>query len=850
MTGIHAGEGQQPPPPKSVNIPRQQQAGTPQAKSFLAAVTCCNIPSQQIEHGRPCVSFTKEEVEILAERFNRALVGSFFHGRPSLPFIRSHLEKIGFTDFSVTLLDETHVLLHFTKDEDFLRCFKRYEWKLGCFEMKVSKWTPNFDPRVRSHKNQLKDAETSFDTLPTPENRETMNAVRANLTLAAHDEYLYWKQKANLKWAKEGDLNTAFFHSKVKEKRHHQTIRKIKNQSGNWSSNQVEIQDIFHKHFNALFQHEQTPLNNSFTINIPSLITPEDNLLLTQLPLEDEVKTAVWALKADSAAGPDGYNGNFFKKHWNWIKEDVTKATQEFFLGIKMPKQMALSTIILIPKKENPSYSEDYRPICLSNFAAKIIPKIFATRLGNLLPKVISQEQGGFVKGRSINEQVLLAHEMLHAAAIIRQRNGNFIGAWTKISQGETDPEEGMADQRKRKKVRGAGKCEKLYKRRREGHPPIELEWERGEPIRGPYVSEFSGLVGFEDIYVIPPVGARHVMTVAAERLCAFRTYLRKAYLKEGGDHYGKYPPNDYTFVELLARRIGIYRRRIPIRTIWAEVDMPCSSVSLPLLLRPPLLLISLVRLSRRVLSSDRRTLSCEVQLKKEVAAGTFVPHGHNDVLTRALGTAKHPGRTRGVGSYSGLRKVFKGNMKPRNYMTEEDLLQPLPSLLQQYGLSVSGSAPEGASMLQHTPSVPPHYEQRSSKASTNYVDVAGVTEVAPCYLRISDLADYIVAHGSIFPRAPGDMVHGVPLLPHQVKVSVTLVLPGMGEYTNPCPTEHMETVADCEGSFVAWPKSLVGVGDPLVQTARHGDFSSSKSRPILGIRPTAPSSPVQDVVD
>ncbi|VFQ86124.1 unnamed protein product [Cuscuta campestris] len=132
------------------------------------------------------------------------------------------------------------------------------------------------------------------------------------------------------------------------------------------------------------------------------------------------------------------------------------------------------------------------------------------------------------------------------------------------------------------------------------------------------------------------------------------------------------------------------------------------------------------------------------VQLKKEVAAGTFVPDGHNDVLTRALRTAKHLRQTRGVGSYSGLRKVFKGNMKPRK--------------------------PE---------------------------------------------ADYIVAHGSVFPRAPGDVVHGVSLLPHQVKVSVTLVHPGIGEYTISCPTEHIETIADCEESFVAWPKSLVGLGDP-----------------------------------
>ncbi|VFQ64775.1 unnamed protein product [Cuscuta campestris] len=122
---------------------------------------------------------------------------------------------------------------------------------------------------------------------------------------------------------------------------------------------------------------------------------------------------------------------------------------------------------------------------------------------------------------------------------------------------------------------------------------------------------------------------------------------------------------------------------------------------------------------------------------------------------------------------------------------------------------------------------------------------------VAACYLRISDPADYIVAHGSVFPRALGDMVHGVPLVPHQVKVSVTVVLPGMGEYTIPCPTEHIENVADCEGSFVAWPKSLVGFRDRSLHTARHGDFSSNKSRPILGVRPTAPpSSPIQDVVD
>ncbi|VFQ89590.1 unnamed protein product [Cuscuta campestris] len=303
---------------------------------------------------------------------------------------------------------------------------------------------------------------------------------------------------------------------------------------------------------------------------------------------------------------------------------------------------------------------------------------------------------------------------------------------WSVVRQGKrasVELDDGMADKQKKKKVRGAGKYEKLYKRMREGHPPIELEWQRGEPERGPPEGHNTRW-GSGYIYVIPPGGVRHVMTVAGSRFCAFRTYLQGSYLTGGGDHY------------------GTYRRRILIRTIWTEVDMPCFSVSW-LLLRPPLLPISLVRLLRQVLSSADRI----DQLKKEVAAGTFVPDGHNDVLTRALGSAEHSGRTRGVGSYSGLRKVFKGNMKPRkpggNYMTEEDLLQRLPSLLQQYGVFVSGGALDFASMSQHTPAVAPHYGQRSSKASTDFVDFADLTDVAVCYLRISYPADYIVAHGS-----------------------------------------------------------------------------------------------------
>ncbi|RAL47810.1 hypothetical protein DM860_011395 [Cuscuta australis] len=100
--------------------------------------------------GLPCISFSKEEIENLATKFSKALVGTLFFNRPSVDFIRTTLERMGFIGFSVTLIDSTHILLNFSSDDDFHCCFKRREWSLGAYKMLISKLTPNFDPNVES----------------------------------------------------------------------------------------------------------------------------------------------------------------------------------------------------------------------------------------------------------------------------------------------------------------------------------------------------------------------------------------------------------------------------------------------------------------------------------------------------------------------------------------------------------------------------------------------------------------------------------------------------------------------------------------------------------------------------
>ncbi|XP_019163438.1 PREDICTED: uncharacterized protein LOC109159780 [Ipomoea nil] len=74
---------------------------------------------------------------------------------------------------------------------------------------------------------------------------------------------------------------------------------------------------------------------------------------------------------------------------------------------------MASSQIVLILKKDNPESFAGYRPICLCTFISKVFTRVLSSRLAMVLPKLIFAEQASFIQGRSIQDNVLLALELM-----------------------------------------------------------------------------------------------------------------------------------------------------------------------------------------------------------------------------------------------------------------------------------------------------------------------------------------------------------------------------------------------------------------------------------------------------
>ena len=69
--------------------------------------------------------------------------------------------------------------------------------------------------------------------------------------------------------------------------------------------------------------------------------------------------------------------------------------------------------LALIPKKGNQMQLKNKRPICLLDVVYKIIAKVIANRLGNVINKLVHNDQTGFIKGRYIGENIRLISDVI-----------------------------------------------------------------------------------------------------------------------------------------------------------------------------------------------------------------------------------------------------------------------------------------------------------------------------------------------------------------------------------------------------------------------------------------------------
>ncbi|KAH9750075.1 reverse transcriptase domain-containing protein [Citrus sinensis] len=296
---------------------------------------------------------------------------------------------------------------------------RAFQQKLVRLKLCLKAWNKdvfgNVFSQVQQAEEEVAQKERLYDISGSADDRASFSEARARLQQALLREEIFMRQQSSVRWVREGDSNTRFFHAMIRKKRQLFHIHRIRDDSSSeWITDPSAVAASAVDFFRDLLSGDDGQFQQTDFDTIPTLVTAEDDAVLCREPDIDDVRRAVFSIDPESAPGPDGFCSKFYQVCWDIVGRDLLDAVLDYFRGSAMPRGFQSTFLILLPKKESPSSWIDFRPISLCNVSNKVITKLLVQRLSPILPRIISPSQSGFVPGRVIHDNVLLVQELAH----------------------------------------------------------------------------------------------------------------------------------------------------------------------------------------------------------------------------------------------------------------------------------------------------------------------------------------------------------------------------------------------------------------------------------------------------
>ncbi|XP_074313830.1 uncharacterized protein LOC141649026 [Silene latifolia] len=217
---------------------------------------------------------------------------------------------------------------------------------------------------------------------------KALDNIQSQLKLSPTNPYLVCQEK----YAAKIYRDLYILRSRSKKSK----VFKILDVNGNTFTDGDQIQDAFLRYYEHLLgtSTPTTPLCAPI-VQLGNICTQEHWNILLRPVTKSEVKNAIFFIPNHKAPDPYGFSSAFFKDSWSIVGDDVCSAVLDFFSTGKLLQQVNHTFITLLPKCDIPQNVTQYRPIVCCNVIYKAISKILCSRLADVLPAIVSPNQGG-----------------------------------------------------------------------------------------------------------------------------------------------------------------------------------------------------------------------------------------------------------------------------------------------------------------------------------------------------------------------------------------------------------------------------------------------------------------------
>ena len=159
-----------------------------------------------------------------------------------------------------------------------------------------------------------------------------------------------------------------------------------------------------------------TDKQNYFLSFLSNELSDTDRELLSSPLSIPEINKIIRTMVSNKTPGIDGFPVELYEENWEIICNDLLTMLNTVLDTGRLGDSQRQAIITLIPKCNNTTSINNYRPISLLCVDYKILSKVLSERMKKVLHKVIHSKQFCCIPGRSINQCNMELRDVFHFA--------------------------------------------------------------------------------------------------------------------------------------------------------------------------------------------------------------------------------------------------------------------------------------------------------------------------------------------------------------------------------------------------------------------------------------------------